>query len=473
MGISVRTPRSLVAYENMTETIEADSQEKKWLKLLSVCLGFGQGCGLCFFVGAGGYYAALFDNKRFFIYYCAWFYIPPIVISITAVLFDRTFDVRHGVRVTSKFRIFFSGFGVTALLIIICIISTANRMPFKVGKAYGGEGALIYGFGSLLGIFCSILISATVAFLGTIEAGMVPLAILGQTAAGVFTNLVAKLIGFAPGAEEWRLQAYLIIASASVLTATCIFAAFNRKGVLERSYQYHEQIIASLSSPDLIQSSSDVSELESCLRSGQASQCCPLSVEPTALQLESSISGISTGSAVSKFPLVCWSMAACQCLAIAMNMSLTPLANQVAHGSYDVTQALVLTKLLSDFVGRVVFFLLPRPLRGARAWSLTSVKMHAFSVWLVELIRVPLWAAVYSRARHIRLGSWTDSLSNEAVLLWLVWLPLISLGAMSSSWCCVVAVTAASEQQRTPTNVLMATSLYAGFSVGISIALLS
>merc|ERR1719491_2043097 len=143
---------------------------------------------------------------------------------------------------------------------------------------------------------------------------MVPLAILGQTAAGVYTNLVAKLIGFAPGAEGWRLQVYLMIASLSVLTAICIFASFHRKGVLERSYQYHEQILASLSSPDLIRSTSDVSELESCLRSGQVSQCCPLTVEGTALQLETSISGMDSGNTVSKFPFVCWSMAACQCL---------------------------------------------------------------------------------------------------------------------------------------------------------------
>eukprot|EP00747_Dinoflagellata_sp_TGD_P092204 gnl/TRDRNA2_/TRDRNA2_165322_c0_seq4.p1 gnl/TRDRNA2_/TRDRNA2_165322_c0~~gnl/TRDRNA2_/TRDRNA2_165322_c0_seq4.p1 ORF type:complete len:198 (-),score=15.91 gnl/TRDRNA2_/TRDRNA2_165322_c0_seq4:247-786(-) len=165
---------------------------------------------------------------------------------------------------------------------------------------------------------------------------------------------------------------------------------------------------------------------------------------------------------------VCPCMALCQCWVIAMNMSIAALANQVAQGNYDLTQALVLAKLVADFVGRSAFFLVPRPKQSSQ-----SVNRHALLVWLLEIARWPLWLAVYLRSTREAWRLWTGFLESREVLLWLIWVPLISLGAFSSSWCSVIAITAATEKERTSVNLIMSFAIYAGFSVGLLIALLS
>jgi len=459
------------------------------LNLLSYCLGFGQGCGACFYVGAGGYYVALFKNPSFFIYHCAFFYVPPIVVSVSAILFDRAFDVKHGVRVALKCRIFFSGFAISSLLVVICLVTSFHFLPLTTGKAYGGEGALICAFGAVLGIFCSTLISSSTALVGTVDVGTVPRCILGSTSAGVFTSIIARCVGFSPEREMWRLQVYFFTATACVIFALGLFACFNRTEVLERSYQLHEQILASLNQTRARAASSDTSEDRLNMQLALARQvtagsiarqvtetgsvqnqaCSPLSLDAHNLQIETLSEESSRDCA--GFPLLCWSMAACQSVALGMNMSLTPLAGQVAQGDFSFTQALVLTKLLSDFVGRVAFFLMPVPQRGAQRWSLHCVEAHAWAAWIVEVLRIPLWLAVYARARNIALPVVTDVTANDTVLLWLIWLPLIASGTISSSWCCVIAVVSASENQRSSANTLMATSFYAGMSLGIFFAL--
>eukprot|EP00747_Dinoflagellata_sp_TGD_P092203 gnl/TRDRNA2_/TRDRNA2_165322_c0_seq1.p1 gnl/TRDRNA2_/TRDRNA2_165322_c0~~gnl/TRDRNA2_/TRDRNA2_165322_c0_seq1.p1 ORF type:complete len:181 (-),score=14.44 gnl/TRDRNA2_/TRDRNA2_165322_c0_seq1:247-735(-) len=148
---------------------------------------------------------------------------------------------------------------------------------------------------------------------------------------------------------------------------------------------------------------------------------------------------------------VCPCMALCQCWVIAMNMSIAALANQVAQGNYDLTQALVL----------------------APKQSSQSVNRHALLVWLLEIARWPLWLAVYLRSTREAWRLWTGFLESREVLLWLIWVPLISLGAFSSSWCSVIAITAATEKERTSVNLIMSFAIYAGFSVGLLIALLS
>jgi hypothetical protein len=177
------------------------------------------------------------------------------------------------------------------------------------------------------------------------------------------------------------------------------------------------------------------------------------------------------GNLGGKFPQRCWSMALCQAIAIAMNMSLTPLANQIAQGSFDLTQKVVLVKLLSDCVGRCMFLIVvPTPDRDSPLCTLRSLRCHSALVWLLQLFRLILWVCVYLRAiQHPSLSI----LANETVLLYVVWLPLISLGAFSSSWCCVVASTAARAEQRASVNTLMTTSIYAGYVIGIATALCS
>jgi len=166
-------------------------------------------------------------------------------------------------------------------------------------------------------------------------------------------------------------------------------------------------------------------------------------------------------------------MAGCQSIAIGMNMSLTPMAHQVAHESVDLTQQLVLTKLLADFVGRLLFFfLIPQPVVGRRGFGLRAVHGQQLLLWVIEGLRFPLWLAVYLWSQY-DISSFNFYLKQDAVLLWAVWLPLVSLGSLSSSWCFVVAVTAASESQKVNVNRMLAASIYLGFASGITLALVS
>lgn len=164
-------------------------------------------------------------------------------------------------------------------------------------------------------------------------------------------------------------------------------------------------------------------------------------------------------------------MALCQSIAIAINMSLTPLANQIAHGSFDLTQKVILVKLLSDCVGRCAFlFGIPSPTQNTSAWMLRSARGHSVLVWLLQLLRLCLWMCIYSRATQRPSPS---ILANESILLYFVWLPLISSGALSSSWCSVLATSCARAEQRASVSTLMTTSIYLGYLIGIVIAFAS
>jgi len=423
--------------------VELEARERKFLTALSFGLGISQGCGLCFYVGSGGYFGAVFDDERFFVNACAFFYLPPILVTILQLLLDRHFDMLLGIRPVILFRIYFSIFMVALLLAVIGWVCATQPYP--------GEGKLVYGLGAVLAVFAAILLGSACLLFGAVDPRFVPYFVLGQTFAGVYTNASARLLGFGPGCSVWKARAFFGLAAASVALGLLAYWCYNRYQLLERTYQHHETLLVY---------SQSLASIPQDLR-----------ILPCGPQREISVAerrgDVKT---LGGFPLLCWSMVLCQAVAIAMNMSLTPLAYQVAHGSYDLTQELVLVKLLSDFVGRSGFLLLvPKPTNqpGCR-WP--SVRSHALAVWLIELLRLPVWVSVYLWA----IGSQVPSfLAQTGVLLWLVWLPLISTGALSSSWCFVVAVTAAPEEKRPEVNLLMSFSVYAGFATGIVIALLT
>lgn len=442
-------------------TCEVKQNARVSLKALCWCFGFGQGCVLCFFVGSGGYYTALFSNSRFFIYLCAFFYLPPIAITVGAVLFDQSFNATHGVRVASSFRIYSSSIVSTLLLAGLWVVSTVRPIPFQ------SEGALVYGLGVLLGIFGAVMLSSICSMFGPIDANLVPVIIFGQTAAGLYTNIVSRAIGFMPGCEAWRVSAYWIIASATLLLTLLIFLCSHCRGLFEETFQHNDTV---LESPSRLS--------QNLQREGRTVQVCAFPTIAPILRggslanlvafASSASETVSSSGSSHRFPRICWSMAICQSIAIAMNMSLTPLANHISRGDVYVTQELVLIKLLSDLVGRTLFFLvIPTPRQSSDRSHFSSLHWQAVLVWLVELVRLPMWCCIYLRA----MGS--AVLENSAILLWACWLPLISLGAMSSSWCCVVAITASSSEQRANVNLLMTSSIYLGYVIGILIALVS
>lgn len=419
-------------------------RERKYLTALAFGLGFSQGCGLCFYVAAGSYFSNLFANPRFFVNACAFFYLPPILATIAQLAFDSRFEDLLGIRPVIRFRIIFSSLVMGCLLVLMGQVAGASPFP--------GQGRAVYGIGVVLGTFTAVLLGSSCLLFGAVDPRFVPYLILGQTAAGVYTNAAARALGFAPGCEGERALAFFTLAAGTVLLITGAYQAANSCKLLERTYQRHE-VLLSLSRS---QSQSTLS-----LAASNGAGGCP----------EASPVGNGSGQGSPRvflgFPPICWCMAACQTVAIAMNMSLTPLSNQVAHGEYDLSQELVLVKLLSDFVGRGLFLLLPKP-RPSSRWRLHSVRGHAVLVWLVELLRFPLWLSVFLWARGSRLPRF---LANQQVLLWPVWMPLISSGAFSASWCFVICVTAAPEDRRRSANLLMSVSVYAGFFLGIVIAL--
>jgi len=420
--------------------VELESSERKYLRALSFGLGMSQGCGLCFYVGSGGYFGAIFDDDRFLINQCAFFYLPPMLITIVQLLVDRHFDALLGIRPVIIFRIYFSSLMVAVLLGALCWVCRS--------AAYPGEGVLIYSLGAALAIFAAILMGSACLLFGAVEPRLVPYLVLGQTFAGVYTNISARTLGFGPGCSIWRTQAYFGLAAASVGVGLLCYWGYNRYQLLERTYQHHESL--------LLYSQS----IASALQSGNA----PCEHQNMPLQATGGNSSRTWGG----FSLLSWSMVVCQALAIAMNMSLTPLAHQVAHGNFSLTQELLLVKLLADFVGRSMFLLIiPKP-KNEPGFHWHSIRGHAVAVWLIEVLRLPAWVLVYLWAQGSRASSF---LANSGVLLWLVWLPLISTGALSSSWCFVVAVTAAPEAKRPEVNLLMTFSVYAGFAAGILVAL--
>jgi len=418
-------------------TGDLEAWEKKCLAFLSFGLGIAQGCGLCFYVASGGYFSSVFGDERFFINACAFFYLPPIVTTLAQLLLDHRFDVLLGIRRLIRFRIYFSLFMVAFLLAALCWL--ADSTPYR------GEGQLVYAVGAVLGIFAAVLLASACGLFGAIDPRLVPYLVLGQTFAGVYTNASARVLGFEPGCERWRAQAFFGLAAGSVGLGMLGYWSYNHLKLLESTYQRHESMLersvpqnSFIPPMDLARSEVTISE-----QNGRRT-CCG-------------------------FPWICWSMAACQTLAIAMNMSLTPLANQIALGDYDLTQQLVLVKLLSDFVGRSAFLvLIPKP-ESRRRCFLRSVTGHAFMAWLLEAARLPVWTYVYQRA----LGSQLPFMVHHSVLLWVIWLPLVSTGALTSSWCFVIAVTAAPEAKRRVVNLLMSLSVYAGFASGIVVALLT
>jgi len=453
---------------------------RRWLVVLSITLGFGQGCGLCFTVGSGGFYGERFNNPRFLIYLCAFFFLPPIVVTVLSVMFDTSFNIKTGARLALRFRIYVSGLIVMACLWALCISSgPVESYPFEM--------AVVLALTVTIGLFGAVLLSSSSALLGTADAGLVPCIILGQTAAGVYTNIVADTLGFAPNCPSHVSQAYWAVAGGTLLAVMIVFFQADLLGYLEILWAYHQALLDSLERnlPQTVQASSSRQVASSAASSWRAlgsydssdaynpvERRLTLLREVGRTRMPCCQQDLPENTR-RRFGWTCWSMALCQALAIALNMSLTPMSNQMAHGDYDLTQTIVLVKLLSDFAGRTCFFFLPRPDSHARG-TVRSMNVQATLVWLVAAYRVPLWLCQYVNARlPPGEASWTRFLDNSHIRLWGVWLPMVSTGAMSSSWCIVLALNSVTEELRGTVNLLMTASIYLGYFWGIGIALLS
>lgn len=428
------------------------SSRRRSLISLTVALGFSQGCGLSFYVASGGYFSALFDNPRFFLDACASFYLPPILVTSAQLMLDHRFDKWLGIKAVIRFRIMFSSIAMVLLL---------TWLGFLAGSPWSaGEGKQVLLLGATLGMFAAILLASSCLLFGAVDPRFVPCLILGQTFAGVYTNLWTNVLGFEPGCDAWRVRMFFCVAAGTMLLVTLAYQTCNTLELLDSTYQRHEVLLS------LSQHQSAIADSASL--SGGGPSIVPTIAGDYNVDRHRTDS-VQCGCTFLGFPLLCWCMAICQASAVAMNMSLTPLSNQVAHGEYMLEQKLVLMKLFADFIGRSLFLLLPKP-RLSPGWHVSNIRGQAVIIALIELLRLPLWLWVYFWATRAQFDS---PLANPVVLLWAVWLPLISSGAFSASWCFVIAIAAATDDKRRATNLLMSCSLYAGFSVGIGIALLT
>eukprot|EP00811_Abedinium_folium_P032799 NODE_5815_length_1732_cov_4.636137.p1 GENE.NODE_5815_length_1732_cov_4.636137~~NODE_5815_length_1732_cov_4.636137.p1 ORF type:complete len:501 (+),score=76.66 NODE_5815_length_1732_cov_4.636137:182-1684(+) len=459
-------------------------------RFLALILGFGQGCCLCFFLGSGSYYSRLYGNSQLFIYLCASLYLPPLSVTICNMLFGVSAERRLGARRVYRMRLY----GNAILIIVLFLVLARYSADGPVGGSAG-----LYCFAMTFGISAAILFSAVASLLGPQNQNAVPLLVLAQTAAGVYSYVIAQVLKFSPGCGPELVTAYWLIAGGTILATILVLFGCDCCGVLDSAYEFQSALsVRCASSTTTLRFDVSNREIPESYNTDAASMglsfilpvspcgTSPASIlhanvdrtmvespffpEQDAARRQSLCS--SAGSRSIGFPLVCWVAAACQTLAIAMNMSLTPLAMQVAHGDYVLAQNLIFTKLLSDFVGRSVYLVLPKPVNGVQGWDCRSVGCQSTLLWLIEVARFVMWLSVYLWSQRVR-SPFDDALSRKNTLLWAVWLPLISTGAMSSSCCFVVASTAARPEQKVAVNRLMTASIYAGFSVGVVTAMCS
>eukprot|EP00434_Breviolum_minutum_P017564 symbB.v1.2.015500.t1/scaffold1160.1/size134679/9 len=144
----------------------------------------------------------------------------------------------------------------------------------------------------------------------------------------------------------------------------------------------------------------------------------------------------------------------CQVLLIGLNISLTPLANVLAHGKFELGQEIVLLKLLGDFVGRVLFFCLPTPRR---------LKVHLALNWMVMALRFPVWIVLVGHT--LSKEPW---FSDFALLA--IWFPFVVSAAFGGSWLQVLAIQAADEQEKRGIAARMNMAVYYGFVSGVIFA---
>lgn len=344
---------------------------------------------------------------------CASVYIAPMLIFLLAFCFDAYFDRKLGARKVFPFRLAFTL--VLAACLIACM-SIANT----------GRSAVLT-LGAFLGILTGAVANSSSHFFGVIAPQLVPWWFLGQTASGAYVNAVARITNFQPSCSHAIVIEYFICGSASVaIIAALSFTAMQLRGNLDESFARHSELI-------------DDAQSETS-------------------SLPPSPHGSIADQNICRSPFNALTIA-CQVLAVTLNISLTSLANVLAHDDFALGQEIVLLKLLSDFIGRLLFYVIPAP----RATS-SSRNLHLALNWVLQMLRFPMWACLLSHILH-------PFLSTGALIA--IWIPFVMAGALGGSWLSAIGIQAVSPRQKR----IMATSLqlavYCGFCLGVVFAVVA
>lgn len=382
------------------------------IKTLAAAFGFGQGCCINMYLGMAGYFGRQFDSDAFFIWMCACIYLPPLLVFLVAQHLDPYFDSRFGLRAVFQFRLAAS-LSMCALLII------------GVGLVASLEAeVLILCVGAVLGALTGSVASASCQFFGVVATGLMPIFFLGQTASGAYVNLLALVTSFQPTAARLNVLEYSAGGAIVAMIPPIVFIASHWRGQLDNCYDQHFR------SRSLVENS-----LEDSVDTSPARRLREI---PSPKQ---------------RRRLVCVGFGS-QVLAVALNMSLMPLANVMAHDTFWLGQQIVLFKLLGDFGGRTFFFLMPTPKR---------LRLHAALLAVTVLVRLPIWALFLAHCLSTR-----PVLSNALLLS--LWVPFVMSGAFSGSWAQVVAMNAVDDVEKRAVARAMNVAVYVGFLTGIAFA---
>lgn len=407
-SFSIAEPDSLPARQ--MDSVPAVQPPPRLIRL-SVAFGFAQGSCNNVYLSAAGYYGAMFGDSRFFIWMCASVYIAPMLIFPFAFYFDAYFDRKLGVRKVFPFRLAFT------LVLAACLI-------VFMGTAEIGRGTVLT-LGCLLGILTGAVANSSSHFFGVLSPQLVPWWFLGQTASGAYVNVVAQITKFQPSCSHTIVKDYFISGSAVAIIAALSFTSMQLRGNLEESFARHSELM------------DDGQNVEESSR------------PPTP-------QGGASAESICQSPFNVF-VIFCQILAVTLNISLTSLANVLAHGDFALGQEIVLLKLLSDFIGRLLFYIIPAPRATPK-----SLNMHLALNWALQLLRFPLWACLFA---HI-LQPW---LSHGALIA--IWIPFVTAGALGGSWLSAIGIQAVSPRHKRTMATSLQLAVYCGFFLGVIFAI--
>ncbi|CAE8712312.1 unnamed protein product, partial [Polarella glacialis] len=416
----------ILACQDEDDDLQTDIVLQKRCRRLAAAFGFGQGCCVNIYLSAAGYFGNELHDEFFFVWMCACVYVTPLVVFAFASRFDPYFDSLFGLRAVFQVRLAVSMI-LGSILVGCLIVATMD-----VGTTHY-LGVLFLG--GAIGATAGSVASSSAQFFGVISPDLVPLFFLGQTASGAYVNVAAKLAGFQPGCDHLSVTVFY---SSGVVVAVMPGLAFllnHWRGGLEPAYRRHLRLTP-------VPSGNSLSGLVGQGMSNSPTR--PLTLEDPGQRC----------TAVNRKVYIKRLAFLCQVFIVGLNISLTPLANVLAHGRYTLGQDVVLLKLLGDFIGRLLFFVIPSPRRLER---------HLGLVLLLAFLRTPIWVALVVHALS------EEPLFGDTALM-LMWVPFVVSGACGGSWCQVLAIAAVSPEEKRHVASQMNLAVYLGFLSGVAFA---
>lgn len=421
--------------------VEVGKDLAQRFRRLATSFGFGQGCCVNVYLSAAGYFGDLYGDPYFFVLMCGAIYLTPLLAFPVQFAFDPYFDSRFGLQTVFQFRL-------AASLLLAAVLVAAVSLVTE-----GDHRLIVLVLGAVGGLLCGCVASASSQFFGVISPKLMPLFFLGQTASGAYVNVAARVAGFKPDASRIQVVGYYIGGVSLAILPPIAFAISQWTGRLAAAYCHHARLASSTPGGDVHLPDLDDTPNRS-LRT-QDRDDAPADVDflvTASLNVTAKIEPQCPQAMGDRHVQVLAFLA--QVLFIALNMSLTPLANVMAHGSYSLGQEIVLLKLLGDFLGRLLYLLWPRPRR---------LRLHVWLAVALALARVPLWAAFVVHTLR------KEPLFDFNVLAAL-WVPFVAAGALGGSWTQVIGIQAAPGERKRRAAAMMSVAVYAGYLVGLGFA---